>query len=390
VDAVESFDVLMPTRIAFGAGRLSEVGILASVHGKRAMLITYRDIRGLEDITERAINYLNEAGMSVTEYSEVEPDPPTEIINRGAEIARKNGIEVVIGLGGGSAIDTAKAIGVVAVNGGDAWDYMACNPACKKFSSAIPVIAIPTTAGTGSETTAVAVLTKKEITSKGSIVNPVIFPRTAIVDPELSRTMPSGLTASTGIDALGHAMESFISKRVTPYVARMAPEAIRLIWENLPVAFEDGDNLLARANMAWASTVAGMMLAQSGVIGVHAVAQALGAHLNIPHGIGVAVATPHFLEYNRSEASEKYVKIARELGIGAGMDRKDDIVDEFINQVKAFLRRFNMPENLKDRSCKVDKAKLLENSMFNAPLSLVNNPRRLTIKDMEEIFSRIL
>jgi alcohol dehydrogenase len=390
VDSIRKFDVFMPTRIVFGVGRIAEVGTLAEQYGKRALLITYKDVHGMEEIIEKAADYLEKAGLSVARYSEVVPDPSTEIINRGADIVKKEGIDVLIGLGGGSAIDSAKAIGAVAVNGGDAWDYMACNPECKKFNCAMPVIAIPTTSGTGSETTAVAVLTRKEIKSKGSIVNPSLFTRIAIIDPELSSTMPPALTASTGIDAMGHAMEAFISKRSTPYVERLAPEAVKLIWENLPIAYADGGNMLARTNMAWGSTVAGMMLAQSGVIGVHAVSQALGAHLGVPHGVGVAIATPIFLEYNRSEATDRYVRLAKELGMVDGIDNNDEIVDIFIERVTNYLKKFNMPLDLKARSNEIDRPKLIENAMFNAPLSLVNNPRTLTTSDMEEIISKII
>jgi alcohol dehydrogenase len=390
VDSIRKFDVFMPTRIVFGVGRIAEIGALAEQYGKRALLITYKDIRGMEEIIEKVADYLEKAGLSVARYSEVVPDPSTEIINKGADIVKKEGIDVLIGLGGGSAIDSAKAIGAVAVNGGDAWDYMACNPECKKFSSAMPVIAIPTTSGTGSETTAVAVLTRKEIKSKGSIVNPSLFTRIAIIDPELSSTMPPALTASTGIDAMGHAMEAFISKKATPYVERLAPEAVKLIWDNLPIAYADGSNMLARANMAWGSTVAGMMLAQSGVIGVHAVSQALGAHLGVPHGIGVAIATPIFLEYNRSEAKDRYVRLAKELGMVDGINNDDEIVDIFIERVTNYLKKFNMPLDLKTRSNEIDRPKLIENAMFNAPLSLVNNPRTLTTSDMEEIISKII
>jgi alcohol dehydrogenase class IV len=389
MDSLRSFDVMMPTRIVFGAGRVSEIGTISSAYGKRVLLITYKDTRGLEQTIQKVENYLCDAGLSVTRYSEVEPDPSTEIINHGADIVKKEGIDIMVGLGGGSAIDSAKAIGVVAANGGDAYDYMACNPEYRKVSSAMPVIAIPTTSGTGSETTAVAVLTKKSLKTKGSIVSPALFVKVAIIDPELSSTMPPSLTASTGIDALGHAMESFISKKATPYVEMLAPEAIRLIWKNLPIAYADGTNMIARANMAWASMLAGMTLAQSGVIGVHAVSQALGAHLHVPHGIGVALATPIFLEYNRVEASDRYIKIAAELGIDEGM-KKDDIVDEFIKQVKDFLKKFNMPDNLMDRSSEIDRPKLIENAMTNAPLSLGNNPRPLTNADMEKIISKII
>ena len=389
MDTIRSFDVMMPTRIVFGMGRISEVGKIAGLYGKRVLLITYKDATGMEKIIEKTADLLKEEGLSITRYPEVVPDPSTEVINQGADIVKKEGIDVLIGLGGGSAVDTAKAIGVVAVNSGDAWDYMACNPECKKFTSAMPVIAIPTTSGTGSETTAVAVLTRKQIKSKGSIVNPCIFVKVAIIDPELSSTMPPSLTASTGIDAFGHAMEAFISKRSTPYVERLSPEAMKLIWENLPLAYADGSNMLARANMAWASTLGGMMLAQSGVIGVHAVSQALGAHLGVPHGVGVAIATPIFLEYNRQESSKKYIQLARELGIVDGL-KDDAIVDEFINQINGFLKKFNMPSDLKSRSNEVDRAKLIENAMFNAPLSLVNNPKTLTLEDMEKIIDKII
>lgn len=390
MNSVESFDVTMPTRILFGAGRVSEVGEEAAAFGKRAMLVTYKDVRGLEETVETATSYLKEAGLSVTEYAEVEPDPPTEIINRGAGIAREKGIEVMIGLGGGSAIDAAKAIAVVAVNGGSAWDYVACNPERKEFSSSLPIIAVPTTSGTGSEVTPVAVITNTEMRSKGAIVGPRNIPRVAIVDPELTKSMPPGLTASTGLDALGHALEAFISVKATPFVECMSPEAVKLIWNYLPTAVEDGGNMLARANMAWASTVAGIMLVQAGATGNHSLAQALGAHLHIPHGLGVAIGTPHFLEYCRSEASEKYLRIARELGIGEEMDREDEIIDDFIRQVKALLKKLNIPMDLKDRAHEIDRPALVENAMFNAPAALANTPREVTAKDMEEIIAKIL
>lgn len=388
--SVQNFDVVMPTRILFGVGRVSEVGEEAAVYGKRAMLVTYRDVRGLEETIDRVTGYLEEAGLSVTKYSGVEPDPPVEILNSGAEICRESGIEVMVGLGGGSAIDAAKAIAVVAVNGGDAWDYAGCNPDCKEFSSSLPIVAIPTTSGTGSEVTPVAVITNKQIKSKGAIVHLLNIPKVAIVDPELTESMPPRLTACTGADALGHALEAFISVKATPFVACMSPEAIKLVWENLPIAVEDGGNMLARANMAWASTIAGIMLVQAGATGNHSLAQALGAHLHVPHGLGVAIGTPHFLEYTRSEASEKYVQLAHKLGIGEEMDLEDEIADEFIEQVKVFLEKLGIPMDLKDRSHEINRAELVENAMFNAPSALANTPRKVTTEDMAEIISKIL
>lgn len=276
------------------------------------------------------------------------------------------------------------------VNGGDAWDYPVCNPDRKEFSSSLPIVAVPTTSGTGSEVTPVAVITNREIVSKGAIVSPANIPRAAIVDPELMKTMRPGLTAATGVDALGHALEAFVSVKATPFVDCMSPEAIKLIWENLPVAYKDGSNMLARANMAWASTIAGIMLVQSGATGNHSLAQALGAHLGVPHGLGVAIGTPLFLEYCRSEASDRYVQIARKLGIGEGIEDEDKIVDQFIQQVRYFLRKLDIPDNLKDRSREIDREALIENAIFNAPAALANTPREVTRKDMAEIISKII
>jgi len=390
MNSVQDFNVLMPTRILFGQGRVSEIGEEAAKCGSRAMLITYKDIRGLEETIGRVTGYLEEAGLSITKYAEVEPDPSVETIDKGAEVAGDSDVEMMVAVGGGSAIDASKAIAVVKVNGGSAWDYAACNPEKKTYESSLPILAIPTTAGTGSEVTPVAVLTNKQIKSKGAVISPANIPGVAIVDPDLMKSMPPGLTAATGADAFGHALEAFMSTKCTPFVERMAPEAIRLAWENLPLACKDGSNMLARANMAWASTIAGIMLVQSGATGNHALAQALGAHLHVPHGLGVAIGTPIFLEYCRAEASEKYVQLARELGIAQDMDDEDEIADEFIRQVKAFLKEIGIPEDLKDKAYDIDMDALVENAMINAPAAIVNTPREVAYKDMEEMISKIL
>ena len=390
MDSPKNFDVFMPTRIIFGSGRVSEIGKEAGIYGKRAMLVTYKDIRGMEETIERVSGYLNEAGLSVTRYSEIEPDPSVEIIDKGAEIVKDKKIEMIIGLGGGSAIDASKAIGVVAINGGSAWDYVACNPDRKLFSSSMPILAIPTTSGTGSEVTLVAVITNRKVKSKSSIAGAANLPKIAIVDPELAKSMPPGLTATTGVDAFGHALEAYVSLKCTPFVEIISPEAIKLIWDNLPIAYKDGDNMVARANMAWASTLAGAMLVQAGAIGNHSLAQALGAHLRVPHGLGVAVGTPHFIEFTRAESKDKYIHIAHKLGIAQGIDDEEKIIDEFISQVKKFLKNLDIPDNLKDWKHPFDKNELLENAMINAPGALSGTPRSVTRKDMENIISKIV
>ncbi|MBD3183053.1 iron-containing alcohol dehydrogenase [Candidatus Poribacteria bacterium] len=382
MDSLSNFNVFMPTKILFGIDRVSEIADVVFDHGERAMIVTYEDLTGLEKTVERIEALLEEGGIAVTKYTKIKPDPGVEIINKGAELANEDGCQVMIGVGGGSAIDAAKAIGVVAVNGGDAWDYAVCNPDVKKYDTSLPTIAIPTTSGTGSEVTPVAVITNQKIKSKGAMSNPVNIPKTAIVDPELMRTMPPGLTASTGADALGHAMEAYISVKATPFVEPLSLEAIKLIWNNLPIAYREGSNMMARANMAWASTISGMMLVQSGATGNHSLAQALGAHLHIPHGVGVAIGTPVFLEYAKIEAADKYMRIAQKLGMETN-------VDGFIDNVRQFLKDLGLPTDLKDKADKVDMRALVENAMFNAPAALVNTPREVTHRDMDRIISEL-
>ena len=181
-----------------------------------------------------------------------------------------------------------------------------------------------------------------------------------------------------------------MSIKCNPFVERMAPEAIKLAWENLPLAYKDGSNMLARANMAWASTIAGAMIAQSGVTGNHSLAQALGAHLHVPHGLGVAIGTTLFLEHCRVEAAGKYVQLARELGIAQDLDDEAEIADEFIRQVRDFLKGLGIPEDLRDQVHDIDRDALLENAMINAPAAIVNTPREVTRDDMERMISKLL
>lgn len=229
---MKHFDYFAPTEIIFGAGRVTEAGALAARYGKKAMLVTVPEFPAVAELYAKVKKSLADAGVACVHYDGVIPNPTTELVTRGAELAKAEGVDVVIGLGGGSSMDTAKAIAVEATHPGTAWDYN-CHTA-GPTEQTLPILAISTTAGTGSQTTPCAVITKTSAKDKSAIWNKNIFPRAAIVDPEVTLSLPASVTAQTGFDAFCHNFEAYLSVNTNPLVECMALDAIRIIAAYLP------------------------------------------------------------------------------------------------------------------------------------------------------------
>ena len=270
---MKHFDYFAPTEIIFGAGRVTEAGALAARYGKKAMLVTVPEFPAVAELYAKVKKSLADAGVACVHYDGVIPNPTTELVTRGAELAKAEGVDVVIGLGGGSSMDTAKAIAVEATHPGTAWDYN-CHTA-GPTEQTLPILAISTTAGTGSQTTPCAVITKTSAKDKSAIWNKNIFPRAAIVDPEVTLSLPASVTAQTGFDAFCHNFEAYLSVNTNPLVECMALDAIRIIAAYLPRALADGSDLEARSQMAWADTLGGLTNASAGV--------------TLPHGLGMQI-----------------------------------------------------------------------------------------------------
>ena len=232
------------------------------------MLVTVPEFPAVAELYARVKKSLADAGVACVHYDGVIPNPTTELVTRGAELAKAEGVDVVIGLGGGSSMDTAKAIAVEATHPGTAWDYN-CHTA-GPTEQTLPILAISTTAGTGSQTTPCAVITKTSAKDKSAIWNKNIFPRAAIVDPEVTLSLPASVTAQTGFDAFCHNFEAYLSVNTNPLVECMALDAIRIIAAYLPRALADGSDLEARSQMAWADTLGGLTNASAGVTLPHA------------------------------------------------------------------------------------------------------------------------
>jgi alcohol dehydrogenase class IV len=307
---MKDFGFLIPTRIVFGNGKFDVLGEEVSQLGKRALIVTYPGDT-LENWLDRAVSFLTDNGVSVVVYRQVETNPDHKLINRGGELARTENCDVVIGLGGGSAIDAAKGIAVVASENQDIWEIYKGAPITHET---LPVVAIPTTAGTGSEATFFTVVSHRELKQKEGFAKPQFFPSLSIVDPMLTLELPPRITAETGLDALSHAIEAYYCKFSTPVVEALAIQAIGLVSDNLRNAVYDGKDQVARYNMMLANTLAGMAITQSDSCLAHVIGEAVGGVYNTAHGLSVALCLPATMEYNSIAAMEKFATIAELMG----------------------------------------------------------------------------
>lgn len=301
-------------KIIFGAGRLKELGTLTAALGKKVFLAIdpFLVTTGLNDTIK---DILRAEGCDVLEYSEIEPNPECTKVDDAGKIAENGGCDCIVAVGGGSAIDFGKAAAVVAGNGGKSWEFTRRKDHTPKNPGpgTLPLIAVPTTAGTGSETTHFSVLSNPELKEKSTIAHEAIFPKTALVDPELTYSMPAKLTALTGTDVLAHAIEAFINMNASPFAQMVSLEAIKLCAAYLPMAVGNGKNTEARQQMAWASTLAGVAIGHSNPTLPHAMGQAAGGYCHAPHGASVAACLVRILELSYTADLERFGRLAEAL-----------------------------------------------------------------------------
>jgi alcohol dehydrogenase class IV len=298
-----NFEFATATQIIFGCGTLKKVpGILKS-KGRRILLVTGSDSRRAAVFTE-----LLPAPLFSVSHFRVEREPTTHMITEGVEFARTNGCEAVVGFGGGSVIDSAKAIAALIPNSGDLIEYLEVIGKGRVLENPpVPFIAIPTTAGTGAEVTKNAVIHSPEHQVKVSLRSPLMFPAMAVVDPELTVSMPPHITATTGMDALTHLLETFVSNQPNPFIDMICREGMQSISRSLRTAFEDGSNLKAREDMAFASMLGGMALANVKLGAVHGFAGPMGGMLPVPHGAVCAALLPAVMKVNFQAVAENHL-----------------------------------------------------------------------------------
>jgi alcohol dehydrogenase len=312
---MQGFSYEFGTRIEFGNGASEKVGEEArGLGGSRALVVTDPGVK-TAGLVEPIIASLSAAGLGVVVFDDVAPNPRERSSAAGAELAKAEGCDVLVGMGGGSPIDTAKGIGILQTYGGviQDWEGLGTVP-----GPITPLIAIPTTAGTGTEVTCWAVITDSERHYKMSVGCPPLFPRVALVDPELTHGLPANLTASTGMDALTHSIEAYTATLSEPVGDAYALMSIELVAGSLRQAVASGSNAQARWNMMLASMLGGLALGGADIAGVHCMAEAIGGLYDTPHGVANAIYLPVVVEYSFMACPEKYARIAQLLGEDVG------------------------------------------------------------------------
>ena len=308
---MKDFRHLAPTAIEFGVGKLDLLGEKAAALGARVMLVTVPWEEPVLGQFERALDSLRAARVEVIQYPLAQPNPTVDQVDAGAALAQEEGVEVVIGMGGGSSIDTAKGIAVAATHPHSIWDYMFFQDSQPDYRT-LPIVAVTTTSGTGAHVTKVAVITKTDTKCKSAVVSDMIFPQTAIVDPALMTSLPRAITASTTFDAFTHAFESYINPGATPMTDLLALESLRLLGENGLAVLDNPGDLELRSRLAWADTLAGLCIANAGTTLPHAMGQPISGHFpHVSHGQSLAIVYPAFLAYTCSAAAERFTTVGK-------------------------------------------------------------------------------
>lgn len=308
----------------------------------RVLIVTDKillDLGVLDKMQER----LTHLGASVTIYSGIQPDPTFAHVREGIALVRQHQCDAVLAVGGGSAIDAAKGISAGAVINED---VMTLAGFMKIKTPGLPFYVVPTTAGTGAEVSLAAVISDPDTHKKSGLVSPLLIPRVAALDPVVMQGMPPFVTATTGIDALTHAIESYISRNARAESERFALSAIQLIFANLEVAYKQGDDLQARQSMAVASTYAGLAFSKTFVGYVHAISHALGGTYGIPHGLANGIVLPHVLRFSVEEVPERFAAMAIAAGLGNQGDDEHTLAMRFVNEVQALIDRLGIPRTV--------------------------------------------
>lgn len=380
---MNTFSYHQPTRIRFGRGTCAEVGEEAAGLGRRALLVTEPAFPAIEPVYVAARAALEAAGLAVEHFDGVIPNPTTEVIAAGAELARAHGADVVVGLGGGSSMDAAKAIAVEATHPGSCWDYLWFRDQQPTVAT-LPVIAVTTTSGTGSQVTQVAVVTNPAERCKSAIYHPLAFPRVGIVDPGLMETVPPRMTALTGFDAFTHAFESYIHVNTSPYVQLMALEAIRLVARHLPSAVRDGDSE-ARDALAWADTLAGLCIANAGVTLPHGMGMAIGGmYPHVAHGESLAVLYPAFARFTCDAAPRRFARLARILDRELTRAPDAEAARAAAPALERFFEEIGLDLSLRGLGVPEEELDQLAEACLVLP-DYQNNPRVATLEEVKGI-----
>lgn len=372
----------------FGPGARKELPEVVKRLGKsKALIVTDAGLVKF-GVAKMVTDVLDGASIPYEIFSDVKPNPTVTNVKDGIEAYKKSGADFIIAVGGGSSIDTAKAVGIV-INNPDFSDIVSLEGCAPTTHKSVPIVALPTTAGTAAETTINYVIIDEENHKKMVCVDPNDIPAVAIVDAELMYSLPASLTAATGMDALTHAIEGYITKGAWALSDMFEIEAIRMISRNLPTAVAEPSNAEARDAMAVAQYVAGMAFSNVGLGLVHGMAHPLGSLFDVPHGVANALLLPTIMEWNMPACLDKYPAIAEAMGVDvAGMTR-EEAAQAACDAVKALSIKVGIPQHLSEIGIKESDIQALSEQAIS-DVCTPGNPRDVTIEEIIALYKKVL
>jgi alcohol dehydrogenase class IV len=370
---LKAFEYQHDGEIIFGNGRISEVGSLVSRYGRRCLIVSGPKQGALRDLYPIVGDLLEHLGLDWEHFDGVLPNPTVDLISSGAKLAKEFNADVILGIGGGSSLDAAKAIAVEATHEGTCWDYLFFKQ--KPSSKTLPVVAVGTTSGSGSQATQVAVIADTVSRNKSVLANAYLIPRIAIVDPQLTLSVPPMVTATTGFDVFCHAFESILNPRSNVATELFAWEALRRVIGDLPMAVQEGANLGARTSMAWADTLAGMSICRTGVALPHGIAMAVGGMFpNTSHGLALASVYRACLEFTWESAVSTFARLAQILEPSLEDVNAAEAAAACPRLVDEFMSGIGLTFSLKDFGISQEEIPALARQSMVLP-DYTNNPR---------------
>lgn len=382
---MKDFRFSVPQDITFGEGSLTKLPeILKKQGAAKALLVSDRGLKKL-GVVEKVKHIAEEAGITVAEFLDVEPNPSVHTVDSAVQAYQESGAESIIALGGGSPMDVAKAVGVLAKYGGSITEYEGAH---KIPGPIVPITAIPTTAGTGSEVTAFSVITDTERSYKLTVFSYELIPASAILDPELIMTVPASVAASCGVDALIHAWEAYTSRDASPFSDAVAEKAMELIGGNLRRFVADRTDREAAGAMMAGSMFAGLAFAWARLGNIHAMSHPVSAFFHVPHGVANSILLPVIVEYNALADKGRYEKIYNYIS----RDRepvKNFVPEMLVREAQNLLRELGIPEHLAEVGVTEEKIPAMAADAMKSG-NILANPRQSTQKDIEMLYKKAM
>jgi alcohol dehydrogenase class IV len=380
-------EIIFNRQLLYGKGSLDKIGEVSKNFGKKALIVTGKNSAKKSKALDTVLNILKIEDIKTAIYDKAIPNPTVEIVDNGAFVAKEEKVDFIIGIGGGSAIDTAKAIAAMVKNEGSVRDYLEIPSGKKIKNPAIDIIAIPTTPGTGAEVTKNAVINSTQDKLKVSIRDDSLVPKVAILDPKLIITAGDEIIKYSVMDALTQLIEPFVGKKSHPVIDMFIIQGIKLIKENLFQFLENKTNLEKALNLQLAAYYSGIALANAGLGAVHALSRPFGGIYNLPHGLICAILLPYITKYNWKFNIEKYSQIAIALGEKESQN-KEKLAEKVSEIIFEMNKKLKIPENFKNFNIpKKDIPQIIEASKGS---SLENNPKQFSYEELEMILNSLI